>query len=73
MVDGNHTNMNRQERFGVFLLVDLSSTEWQNALTQICSRDKMRRTGAHSSMVEQWPFKPLVVGSSPTALTKRPW
>ena len=25
---------------------------------------------ARSSMVEQWPFKPLVQGSSPCALTK---
>ncbi len=24
---------------------------------------------ARSSMVEQWPFKPLVAGSSPAALT----
>ena len=33
-------------------------------------RDRMPFAGkwARSSMVEQWPFKPLVTGSSPVAL-----
>ena len=31
--------------------------------------DEIRHKGARSSMVEQWPFKPLVAGSSPAALT----
>lgn len=35
-------------------------------------RDRIQRTWARSSMAEQWPFKPLVVGSIPTALTKNP-
>ena len=44
-------------------------------LTVVRERDRMHcaATGgaprARSSMVEQWPFKPLVAGSSPAALT----
>jgi hypothetical protein len=40
-------------------------------LTLVFDGDKMfrRTTWARSSMAEQWPFKPLVGGSSPLALT----
>jgi hypothetical protein len=38
-------------------------------LTPQYARDRMRLNRARSSMVEQWPFKPLVAGSSPAALT----
>lgn len=38
-------------------------------LTPIGVRDKIQTFWARSSMVEQWPFKPLVKGSSPFALT----
>ena len=42
------------------------------ALTLGKTRDKIRSAwGARSSMAEQWPFKPLVEGSSPSALTKK--
>lgn len=40
-------------------------------LTKIMSRDKIMSVNerAYSSMVEQWPFKPFVLGSSPNTLT----
>ncbi len=41
-------------------------------LTQNNRHDKMYelQSRAYSSMVEQWPFKPLVLGSSPSTLTR---
>jgi hypothetical protein len=39
------------------------------ALTMLIGHDRMRLNRARSSMVEQWPFKPLVAGSIPAALT----
>ena len=38
-------------------------------LTMHVPHDRMRLNRARSSMVEQWPFKPLVAGSIPAALT----
>ena len=40
------------------------------ALTMLNGHDRMRLNRARSSMVEQWPFKPLVAGSSPAALIR---
>ncbi len=37
-------------------------------LTLLNGNGRMRLNRARSSMVEQWPFKPLVAGSSPAAL-----
>ena len=43
--------------------------ECANLLTPDIARDKIPCLRVRSSMVEQWPFKPLVAGSSPAALT----
>jgi hypothetical protein len=40
-------------------------------LTAHVPHDRMRLNRARSSMVEQWPFKPLVAGSSPAALIRK--
>jgi hypothetical protein len=40
-------------------------------LTPLPAHDRMRLNRARSSMVEQWPFKPLVAGSSPAALMSK--
>ena len=52
------------------LKVDSSKGETQILLTAEGRRDKIRLRWVRSSMVEQWPFKPLVAGSSPAALTR---
>ena len=43
----------------------------QHLLTLLSQRDRMYQliSRAYSSMVEQWPFKPFVLGSSPSTLT----
>ena len=44
---------------------------WKHLLTLPSQRDRMYQliSRAYSSMVEQWPFKPFVLGSSPSTLT----
>ncbi len=47
----------------------------ESELTSGAGRDRMRcaeTERACSSMAEQWPFKPLVEGSSPSTLTQEP-
>ena len=54
-------------------LHDLLSLIKPNLLTQPEEDDRISISlRARSSMVEQWPFKPLVKGSSPFALTQYP-